>query len=109
MDILSEIIEIADNIIYDLKKSGFFEQHVFCKPFELRREFEIQMQRNWEQYEDFYLSDEQAMEIIKKTSINGINAVFNDMVMKGILVMHSVDVNGELLYKLNSEINIDDL
>jgi len=109
MDILSEIIETADSMMEDLEETDFFEQYIFCDPFKLRREFEIQMQRNWEQIEDIYLSDNQFMEIVQKVTEEGINKTFGDMVMDGTLVMDSVNADGELIYKLNPEIDIDDL
>jgi len=109
MDILHEIIETADNIMSELEETDFYEQYLFCDPFKLRRELEIQMQRNWEQLDDIHLSDEQLMEVINKVTTEGINKTFGDMVMDGTLIMDSVDANGELLYKLNPEIDIDDL
>jgi hypothetical protein len=109
MDILTEIIETADNIMNKLEQEGFYDQYIFCEPFKLRRELEIQMQRNWEQLEDIYLSDEQFMEIIQRVTTEGITKTFSDMVMDGTIIMDSVDANGELLYKINPEIDIDDL
>ena len=109
MDILHEIIETADNIMTELEHSDFYEQYIFCDPFKLRRELEMQMQRNWEQLEDIHLSDEQLMDIIYKVTSEGINKTFSDMVMDGTIVMDSVNADGELLYKLNPEIDIDDL
>lgn len=109
MNILTEIVETADNIMSELDNSDFYEQYIFCDPFKLRRELEMQMQRNWEQIEDIHLSDEQLMEIIQKVTTEGVNKTFGEMVMDGTIVMDSVDQNGELLYKLNPEIDIDDL
>lgn len=109
MDILHEIIETADNIMIELEHSDFYEQYIFCDPFKLRRELEMQMQRNWEQLEDIHLSDEQLMDIIYKVTSEGISKTFSDMVMDGTIVMDSVNADGELLYKLNPEIDIDDL
>ena len=109
MNILTEIMETADNIMNELESSDFYEQYVFCDPFKLRRELEMQMQRNWEQLEDIHLSDEQFMEVIQKVTTEGINKTFGDMVMDGTIVMDSIDSNGEILYKLNPEIDINDL
>lgn len=109
MNILTEIIETADNIMNELEASDFYEQFAFCDPFKLRRELEIQMQRNWEQIDDMYLSDEQFMEIIYRVTSEGVHSTFGDMVMDGTIVMDSVDANGEILYKLNPEIDINDL
>lgn len=109
MDILSEIIETADNMMRELEATDFYEQYLFCDPFKLRREFEIQMQRNWEQIEDIHLSDEQFLDIVQRVTEEGINKTFSDMVLDGTIKMDSVDSNGELLYKINPEIDIDDL
>ena len=109
MDILHEIIETADNIMSELEETDFYEQYIFCDPFKLRRELEIQMQRNWEQLDDIYLSDSQFLEVVQRVTTEGINKTFSDMVMNGTLVMDAVDANGEILYKLNPEIDIDDL
>lgn len=108
MDILTEIIETADYMIEQLRDAEFFEENLFCDPFKLRREFEMQMQRNWEQLEDMYLSDEQFVDIIRKVSEEGINKTFGEMVMDNVLNIDSIDSNGELIYKLNPEIDIDD-
>ncbi len=109
MDILTEIIETADSIMNVLEEDGFYKQYVFCDPFKLRRELEIQMQRNWEQLEDIHLSDEQFMDIVHKLTSEGVHKTFSEMVMDGTIVMDSVNADGELLYKLNPEIDIDDL
>lgn len=109
MDILHEIIETADNIMSDLEETDFYEQYIFCDPFKLRRELEIQMQRNWEQLDDIHLSDSQFLEVVQRVTEEGINKTFGDMVMDGTIVMDSVNAEGEILYKLNPEIDIDDL
>jgi hypothetical protein len=109
MDILTEIIETVDSIMYELESNGFYEQYIFCDPFKLRREFEIQMQRNWEQFEDINLSDDQLMEVIRRVTEAGVNKTFSDMVMDGTIVMDSVNADGEILYKLNPEIDENDL
>lgn len=109
MDILHEIVETADNIMSDLEETDFYEQYIFCDPFKLRRELEIQMQRNWEQLDDIHLSDSQFLEVVQRVTEEGINKTFGDMVMDGTIVMDSVNAEGEILYKLNPEIDIDDL
>lgn len=109
MNILTEIIETADNIMKQLESDGFYEQYIFCDPFKLRRELEIQMQRNWEQLDDMHLLDEQFIEIVERLTTEGIHKTFADMVMDRTIVMDSVNADGELLYKLNPEIDINDL
>lgn len=109
MNILTEIIETADNIVTQLAKDGFYEEYVFCEPFKLRRELEIQMQRNWEQLEDVWLSEEQFTEIVERITTESIHSTFGDMVMDGTIIMDSVDSNGQLLYKLNRQTDIDEI
>lgn len=109
MNILTEIIETVDAIMDTLKDEGFYDTHIFCDPFNLRREFEIQMQRNWEQLDDMYLLDTQFLEIVKRIAAEGVYKTFGEMVMAGTIMMDSVDQNGELIYKLNPESGINDL
>ena len=109
MDILSEIIETVDYMMAELEQSDFYDQYIFCDAFRLRRELEIQMQRNWEQFEDINLSDDQLMEVIRRVTEAGVNKTFSDMVMDGTIVMDSVNADGEILYKLNPEIDENDL
>jgi hypothetical protein len=109
MDILSEIIETVDYMMEELEQSDFYERYIFCDAFRLRRELEIQMQRNWEQFDDIHLSDEQFMEVIRRVTEAGVNKTFSDMVMDGTIVMDSVNADGEILYKLNPEIDENDL
>jgi hypothetical protein len=107
MNILTEIIETADNIMNQLERSNFFEEYIFCDRFKLRQELEKQMQYNWEQIDDMYLNDEQFEQIIQNNYREGIQNVFSDLVVDGILNIDSVDANGELVYKLNPNIDID--
>ena len=79
MDILTEIIETVDSIMYELESNGFYEQYIFCDPIKLRREFEIQMQRNWEQLDDIHLLDQiielKSLSDIKKLVYNTLNTM----------------------------------
>ena len=91
MDILHEIIETADNIMNELEHSDFYEQYIFCDPFKLRRELEMQMQRNWEQLEDIHLSDEQLMDIIYKVTSEGINKTFSFTGKTGCALLGTIE------------------
>ena len=55
------------------------------------------------------LLDSQFLEIVERLTTEGVQKTFGEMVMDGTIMMDSVDENGELLYKLNPEIDIDDL
>ena len=109
MNILTEIIEIADSIMTELENQNFFDQFVFCDPLDLRREMEIQMQRNWEQEGDIHMTDSQFVELVEKVTKLGIEGTVNKAFEDGLIVMDSIDKNGEVLYKLNPDIKIIDL
>jgi len=104
MNILTEIIETADYIMEHFEKDGFYEQFIHCDRFKLRREFEIQMQRNWEQLENIQLTEEQMLEIIARVTSEELDNVFTKMIMSGKIRFSSVDSNGELLYKINNKL-----
>lgn len=109
MNVLTEIIETADSIMGTLEESEFFNQYLFCDPMELRREIEIQMQRNWEQEGDFYMSDNQFINIVEIVSKRGIESALIGAIEKGLVVIDSIDKNGDLLYALNPDITIVDM
>ena len=86
------------------EKDGFYEQFIHCDKFKLRREFETQMQRNWEQSENIQLSEEQMLKIISRVTSEAMDDAFSKMIMSGELEFDSVDSNGELLYRLNNKL-----
>ncbi len=108
MNILTEITELADEIIIELIELGFFKQNIFVDALELKRKMEIQMQYNWEQIDTIHLSDSQFEDIIKEVHREGIIKTMDTLYMDEILVADSIDKDGEIVYKLNPEINIDD-
>jgi hypothetical protein len=108
MNILTEITELADEIIMELIELGFFKQNIFVDALELKRKIEIQMQYNWEQIDNMHLSDSQFEDIIKEVHREGIIKTMDTLYMDEILVADSIDKDGEIVYKLNPEINIDD-
>ncbi len=108
MNILTEITELADQMLLELLETGFFNENVFVDALELKRKMEIQMQYNWEQIEDIHLSETQLIDIIKEVHREGIIKTMDTLYMDEILVADSIDTNGEIVYKLNPEINIDD-
>ena len=108
MNILTEISELADQIILELFETGFFDENVFVDGIDLKNEMEKQMQYNWEQLNDMHLSETQLMDIIKNVHTNGIHKTFNKMYMDELLVADSINADGEIVYKINPEIDIDD-
>lgn len=108
MNILTEITELADQILLELVEGGFFNENVFVDALELRRRMEIQMQYNWEQIEDIHLSENQLMDIIKEVHTDGIHRTFEKMYVDELLIADSINKDGEIIYKINPEIDIDD-
>ena len=106
MDILSEIIEISDEMVNSLEEDGFFEEHQFIDRIPLKRALQIAMQRKWEQENDMLLTDKEFLEICKLVSNNGISKTIEDLVDKGALNM-SVNEDGEILYSANKDFQFD--
>jgi hypothetical protein len=102
MDILSEIIEISDEMVNSLEEDGFFEEHQFIDRIPLKRALQIAMQRKWEQEDDMILTDKQFLEVCQNVSNNGIAKTIEDLIDKGALNM-SVNEDGEILYSSNKD------
>ncbi len=108
MNILTEITEMAEQLLLELAENNFFNENIFVDAQELKRKMEIQMQYNWEQLDNMYLSEEQLINIIKEVHRDGVHRVMNAMYQEELLIADAVDSNGELVYKLNPKINLDD-
>ena len=108
MDILSEIIEVSENMVDTLIKTEFFEEHPFINPNDYKKELQKTMQRKWEQENEMYLNDEEFLEICKNVHSKGISSTIEELVDKGALDM-SISETGEILYSANKDFNIDDL
>lgn len=104
MNISNEIMETADYMLSKLESSGFYEQHLYCDPFKLRTELELQMQLNFVENGDIYITDEQFIAIVNKLTVDSIDNEISEMIIDGTIVMDSIDSNGEIVYKLNSTI-----
>jgi len=107
MDILSEIIEISDEMVNSLEEDGFFEEHQFIDRIPLKRALQIAMQRKWEQENDMILTDKQFLEVCQNVSNNGIGKTIEDLVDKGALNL-SVNKDGEILYSANKDYKFED-
>ena len=66
MDILSEIIEISNEIINTLEDNGFFEENIFIDSLPLKRALQIRMQRKWEQENEMILTDDEFIEVCEE-------------------------------------------
>jgi hypothetical protein len=106
MDILSEIIEVSDEMVNSLEEDGFFEEHQFIDRIPLKRALQIAMQRKWEQEDDMLLNDKEFLEVCKSVSNKSIGKTIEDLVDKGALNM-SVNEDGEILYSANKDFQFD--
>ena len=106
MDILNEIIEVSNQIIDTLDENEFFDENVFIERLKLKRNFQIAMQRKWEQENEMYLSDDEFLKVCNETMEVCVNNTIMDLVDKGALDM-SVNANGEILYSNNKNFNWD--
>ena len=107
MQILSEIIEVSDEMVNSLQEDGFFEEHQFIDRIPLKRALQIAMQRKWEQENDMILTDKQFLEVCQNVSNNAIGKTIEDLVDKGALNM-SVNKDGEILYSANKDYKFED-
>ena len=107
MDILSEIIEVSDQIISVLDKTEFFVENHFIDRLPLKRALQNAMQKKLEQYEDMFLTDTEFLEVFNQVSNSGIAETIEDLVDKGALNM-SVNEDGEILYSANKDFKFED-
>jgi hypothetical protein len=107
MEILSEIIEISNQIIDSLQENDFFIENHFIDEVHLRRALQIKMQRKWEQENDMFLTDKEFLDVCNTVSNNGIAETIESLVDKGALNM-SINKDGEILYSANKDYNWDD-
>ena len=102
MDILTEIIEVSDEIIDTLREENFFVETPFINELELKREIQKQMQYNWEQTESMYLDDEQFLQIVNDLITEGVSNGLSDLIDSGH-VQAGVNPNGEIVYSLTGK------
>ena len=107
MDILSEIIEVSNQIIETLDENDFFIENPFIEQIPLKRALQIRMQQKWEQEEEIFLSDDEFLEVCQSVSNNEIANTIEALVDKGALNM-SVNEDGEILYSANKDYQFDD-
>lgn len=102
MDILSEIIEVSNEIIDTLEQNDFFLENPFIDERPLMRALQIRMQQKWEQEEDMFLDDDEFLEVCQSVSNNEIANTIETLVDKGALNM-SINGDGEILYSANKD------
>ena len=102
MNILTEIIEVSDEIITTLKEENFFIETPFINELELKREIQKQMQYNWEQTERMYLNDAQFLQIVNDLISEGVSNGLSNLIESGH-VQAGVNPNGEIVYSLTGK------
>lgn len=102
MNILTEIIEVSDEIINTLYEENFFEETPFIRPLELKRAIQKQMQYNWEQTNEMYLNDNQFLEIVNELIAEGVSNGLSDLIESGH-VQAGVNPDGEIVYSLTGK------
>lgn len=107
MDILSEIIEVSNQIVDTLEETEFFEENLFIDRIPLKRALQIAMQRKWEQTEEMMLTDDEFLEVCNEVNANSIGKTIEDLVDKGALNM-SIAEDGEILYSANKDYQFED-
>jgi hypothetical protein len=108
MDILSEIIEVSNQLIDTLDENDFFVENPFIEQIPLKRALQIRMQQKWEQEEEIFLTDDEFLEVCQNVSNNEIANTIEALVDKGALNM-SVNEDGEILYSANKDFQFDKL
>jgi hypothetical protein len=102
MDILSEIIEVSNQIMDSLEENDFFLENPFLEQIPLKRALQIRMQQKWEQEEEIHLTDDEFLDVCQSVSNNQIGKTIEDLVDKGALNM-SINEDGEIVYSANKD------
>ena len=102
MNILTEIIEVSDEMIDNLIEQNFFNDTPFVSPLELKRGIQKQMQYNWEQTNEMYLDEDQFLEICREIISEGISHNLGVLIDNGYVEM-AVNPEGEIVYSLTDK------
>ncbi len=108
MEILSEIIELSNEMIDELDVNGFFEEHVFLDRVPLKRKLQIAMQRKWEQENEMRLTDKEFLSVCNSAISDSVSKTLGDLVDKNAIFMN-INKDGEIEYTANKDFNLDNL
>ncbi len=108
MQILTEIIEISNQIVDTLDENGFFDEHIFVERLPLKIALQEKMQRKWEQENEMILTDGEFLQVCNEVNGNSIAKTIADLVEKEAVNV-SVNEKGEIIYSANKEFNTDEL
>jgi hypothetical protein len=108
MQILTEIIEISNQMVDTLDENGFFYEHIFLERLPLKIALQEKMQRKWEQENEMILTDGEFLQVCNEVNADSIAKTIADLVEKGAVNV-SINESGEIIYSANKEFNTDEL
>ena len=110
MQILSEIVEISNEIIDSLDEQGFFDeiQNPFVERLPLKRFLQNKMQRKWEEQNEMLLTEDEFIECVQSIQKDSISNALESLVDRGALNM-GVSTDGEIVYSANKDFDLDKL
>lgn len=110
MQILSEIVEISNEIIDSLDEQGFFNEteNPFVERLPLKRVIQNKMQRKWEEQNEMLLTEDEFIECVESIQKDSISNALESLVDKGALNM-GVSTDGEIVYSANKDFDLDKL
>ena len=110
MEILSEIIEISNQIIDTMDEQGFFndKETTFVERLPLKKMLQNKMQRKWEEENEMLLTESEFIECVNLVASDSISNTLESLVDKGALNM-GIDTEGEIVYSANKDFDLNDL
>jgi hypothetical protein len=110
MEILSEIIEISNQIIDTIDEQGFFndKETPFVERLPLKKMLQNKMQRKWEEENEMLLTESEFIECVNLVASDSISNTLESLVDKGALNM-GIDTDGEIVYSANKDFDLNDL
>lgn len=108
VEILSEIIELSNEMIDTLDESGFFDEHVFLDRVPLKRKLQIAMQRKWEQMNEMKLSDTEFLAVCNDAIGDNLSTTLSSLVEKGAVKMN-INSEGEISYVANRDFDLNNI
>ena len=108
MQILTEIIELSNEIVDTLEQTGFFDETPFVERLPLKIKLQEKMQRKWEQENEMMLTDVEFIDVCNEVNGDAIAKTIGDLVEKGAVNM-SIGSDGEIRYSTNKDFDTNEL
>lgn len=108
MQILTEIIELSNEIVDTLEQTGFFEETPFVERLPLKIKLQEKMQRKWEQENEMMLTDSEFIDVCNEVNGEAVAKTLSDLVEKGAINM-SIGSDGEIRYSTNKDFDTNEL